>query len=92
MPSIRRWRDAVLGLLALLALQATVIVYAIEADVVRVKHLWPRSIVQPLLTRADKEYYTDALRAEAQRPEQQVDIAYEESSAAATSDAGDACR
>jgi hypothetical protein len=38
MPSIRRWRDAVLGLLALLALQATVIVYAIEAEVVRVKH------------------------------------------------------
>jgi membrane protein len=83
---------AVLGLLAWLALQATVIVYAIEADVVRVKHLWPRSIVQPPLTRADKEYYTDALRAEAQRPEQQLDIAYEESSAAATSDAGDACR
>jgi YihY family inner membrane protein len=69
---------AVLGLLAWLALQATVIVYAIEADVVRVKHLWPRSIVQPPLTRADKAYYTDALRAEAQRPEQQLDIAYEE--------------
>jgi membrane protein len=49
---------AVLGLLAWLALQATVIVYAIEADVVRVKHLWPRSIVQPPLTKADKTYYT----------------------------------
>jgi membrane protein len=68
----------VLGLLAWLALQATVIVYAIEADVVRIKHLWPRSIVQPPLTEADKSYYTAALRAESQRPEQRVAVAYDE--------------
>jgi YihY family inner membrane protein len=68
---------AVLGLLAWLALQATVIVYAIEVDVVRAKQLWPRSIIQPPLTEADKSYYTAALRAEAQRPEQKVEIAYQ---------------
>jgi membrane protein len=73
---------AVLGLLAWLALQATVIVYAIEAEAVRAKHLWPRSIVQPPLTNADKAYYTDALRAEAQRPEQQLDIGYKEKQSA----------
>ena len=67
----------VLGLLAWLAIQATVIVYAIEVDVVRSKHLWPRSIVQPPLTEADKTYYTDALRAETRRPEQRLHIAYE---------------
>jgi membrane protein len=67
----------VLGLVAWLALQATVIVYAIEIDVVRAKHLWPRSIVQPPLTEADKTYYTEALEAEAQRPEQRLEIAYE---------------
>jgi membrane protein len=67
----------VLGLLAWLALQATVIVYAVEVDVVRVKHLWPRSIVQPPLLEADKSYYTDALRTETRRPEQRLDIAYE---------------
>jgi membrane protein len=67
---------AVLGLLAWLALQGTVIVYAIEADVVRARRLWPRSIVQPPLTEADKSYYSAALRAEAQRPEQQLDIVY----------------
>jgi membrane protein len=67
----------VLGLLAWLALQATVIVYAIEADVVRAKHLWPRSIVQPPLTDADKDYYTSALRAETQRPEQRLEVAYQ---------------
>ena len=67
----------VLGQLAWLALQATVMVYAIEADVVRSRRLWPRSIVQPPLTRADKSYYEDALRAERQRPEQVLDVAYE---------------
>ncbi|WP_235215809.1 YhjD/YihY/BrkB family envelope integrity protein [Mycobacterium kyorinense] len=67
----------VLGLLAWLALQATVIVYAIEIDVVRVNRLWPRSIVQPPLIEADKEYYTKALRTETRRPEQRLDIAYE---------------
>jgi YihY family inner membrane protein len=66
----------VLGLLAWLALQATVIVFAIEADVVRVKHLWPRSLIQPPLTEADKSYYTDAVRRETQRPEQRVHIDY----------------
>jgi membrane protein len=68
---------AVLGLLAWLALQATVIVYAIEFDVVRTNRLWPRSIVQPPLIEADKAYYSQALRTETRRPEQRLDIAYE---------------
>jgi membrane protein len=66
----------VLGLLAWLALQATVIVYAIEIDVVRANRLWPRSIVQPPLIEADKVYYSKALRTETRRPEQRLDIAY----------------
>jgi YihY family inner membrane protein len=66
----------VLGLLAWLALQATVVVYAIEADVVRAKHLWPRSLIQPPLTDADKAYYNDAVRAGTQRPEQRLEIDY----------------
>ncbi len=67
----------VLGLLSWLALQATLIIYAIEADVVRHKRLWPRSIVQPPLTEGDKSYFTQALRAETRRPEQRLDIEYE---------------
>lgn len=67
----------VLGLLSWLALQATLIIYAIEADVVRTKRLWPRSIVQPPLIEGDKLYYTEALRAETRRPEQRLDIEYE---------------
>jgi hypothetical protein len=54
-----------------------VIVYAIEFDVVRTNHLWPRSIVQPPLIEADKAYYDQALRTEMRRPEQRLDIAYE---------------
>lgn len=67
----------VLGLLSWLALQATLIIYAIEADVVRTKGLWPRSIVQPPLIKGDKSYYTEALRAETRRPEQRLDIDYD---------------
>ena len=66
----------VLGLLAWIGLQATVVVYAVEADVVRARHLWPRSLVPPPLTDADKAYYTDAVRAEAQRREQRLNIEY----------------
>ena len=66
----------VLGLLAWLGLQATVVVLAVEADAVRARHLWPRSLVPPPLTDADKAYYTDAVRAETQRPELRLDIQY----------------
>jgi membrane protein len=67
----------ILGLLAWLALQATVIVFAMEVDAVRARRLWPRSIAPPPLTDADKAYYASVLRAEVQRPEQQLDFAYE---------------
>jgi hypothetical protein len=66
----------VLGLIAWLGLQATVVVFTVEADVVRVRHLWPRSLVPPPLTDADKAYYTDAVSAAARRPEQRLDIQY----------------
>ena len=46
----------VLGLLAWFGLQSTVTVYVVEADVVRTRHLWPRSITQPPLTKVGKEF------------------------------------
>jgi uncharacterized BrkB/YihY/UPF0761 family membrane protein len=76
----------VLGLLAWFGLQATVVVYAVEADVVRARHLWPRSLFPPPLTEADKAYYTDAVRAETQRPEQRLDIRYVSADASAPHD------
>jgi uncharacterized BrkB/YihY/UPF0761 family membrane protein len=66
----------VLGLLAWLGLQATVVVFAVEADVVRARRLWPRSLVPPPLTDADKAYYTDVVRAQAQRPELRLEFQY----------------
>jgi YihY family inner membrane protein len=66
----------VLGLLAWLGLQATATVYALEADVVHVRHLWPRSLAQPPLTSADKRSLVEATQAETRRPEQDVSVAF----------------
>ena len=68
----------VLGLLAWFGLQATVTVYAIEADVVRAHHLWPRSITQPPLTSADKEFLIEATAVEKRRPEQNIAVKFTE--------------
>jgi membrane protein len=69
----------VLGLLAWFALQATVTVYVVELDVVRSRHLWPRSVVQPPLTSADEDYLRAAVEAETRRPEQHVDVEFDRS-------------
>lgn len=66
----------VLGLLAWFALQATVTVYAIEADVVRAHKLWPRSITQPPLTEADKRYLEETTEVEERRPEQNNSVKF----------------
>jgi membrane protein len=62
----------VLGLLAWFALQATVTVFAIEADVVRARRLWPRSLTQPPLTSGDRSYLAAVAALETRRPEQRV--------------------
>ena len=66
----------VLGLLAWFGLQATTIVYAIEADVVRAHHLWPRSITQPPLTDADKKFLMETTAVERRRPEQKITVEF----------------
>jgi membrane protein len=66
----------VLGLLAWFGLQAAATVYAMEADVVRARHLWPRSITQPPLTAADKRFIEAATRSETRRPEQKVTVEF----------------
>jgi YihY family inner membrane protein len=54
----------VLGLLAWIFLQAQLIVYAAEINVVRLHHLWPRSFAPPPLTNADRRAYEDHASAE----------------------------
>lgn len=58
----------ILGLLAWYGLQATVTVYVLEADVVRARQLWPRSLTLPPLTAADQRFLTHSTHAETRRP------------------------
>lgn len=64
----------VLGLLAWISLGARTTMYAAEVNVVRARHLWPRSIVQPPLTDADQEVYAAIARQARQFAEQHVEV------------------
>jgi YihY family inner membrane protein len=67
----------VLGLLSFLYLGAEVSLYAAEASVVRARRLWPRSIVQPPLTEADREVLSAIALQEERRPEEDVRVRFE---------------
>jgi YihY family inner membrane protein len=58
----------VLGLVAWLYLQAELTLYAVEADVVRARKLWPRSLFPPPLTAEDREAYAQYRAADLRRP------------------------
>jgi YihY family inner membrane protein len=62
----------VLGLIAFLYLAAEVSLYAAEINVVRARHLWPRGMVQPPFTTADKEVLSSIALEGKRRPEQYV--------------------
>jgi uncharacterized BrkB/YihY/UPF0761 family membrane protein len=68
----------VLGLIGFLYFAAQVSVYAAELNVVRARHLWPRSIVQPPLTAADKRVLRSLALEGKRRPEQRVDAGFYE--------------
>ena len=72
----------VLGLLAWLSLVAQITLYAAEINVVSSRRLWPRSIVQPPLTRADEKVLRDIARQEERRPEQRVGVGFAPDAAA----------
>jgi YihY family inner membrane protein len=67
----------VLGLIGWIYLVVQVTLYAAEVNVVRVRRLWPRSIVQPPLTDADKRVLHDIAHEEERRPEQRVGVGFE---------------
>jgi inner membrane protein YhjD len=71
----------VLAMLSFLYLAAQLTVYAAEINVVRARHLWPRSIVQPPLTGPDKQALREIVGREERRPEEQVTIAFDPSTA-----------
>lgn len=68
---------AALGLIGFLLIGSQVLLYALEVTVVRSQHLWPRSIVQPPLTNADKALLEAMARQEERRPEEHVTVAFE---------------
>lgn len=64
----------VLGLMSWLYLQAQLTLYAVEADVVRTRHLWPRTIAGPARTREDEHTLTAYGKVEERRDDQEVDV------------------
>ena len=63
----------VLGLLAWLYLAAQLVLYAVEANVVAVRRLAPRSLAPPPLTEPDTRAYDMYATMQERRPEQQVE-------------------
>ncbi len=78
----------VLGLIAWMYLGAEASLYAAEVNVVWARHLWPRAMVQPPLTTADKQVLSAIVLQDARRPEQRVAVDYDEGApAGATAEA-----
>ena len=74
----------VLGLVAWLYLAAEVTVYCAEINVVLARRLWPRSIVQPPLTEADRASLALQALQNQRRKEQQVTVTFTDREAGAS--------
>jgi YihY family inner membrane protein len=68
----------VLGLIAWIYVAVRVIVYSAEVNVVLARRLWPRSIVQPPLLKADRESLTLQALQNQRRKEQHVEVTFDE--------------
>jgi len=73
----------VLGLVAWIYLAAQAAIYAAEINVVLARRLWPRAMVQPPLTEADRASMALQARQNQRRPEQQVEVTFSDSPAGA---------
>ena len=67
---------SVLGLISFLYLAAELTVYSAEVNVVRMRRLYPRSLVPPPLTPADNAVLAAVAEQEARRPEQRVQVVF----------------
>ena len=68
----------VLGLVAWLYLAAEITVYCAEINVVLARRLWPRSIIQPPLTEADRASLALQALQNQRREEQQVVVTFDD--------------
>ena len=70
----------VLAMLGWLFIGAQLTLYAAEANAVRLRGLWPRGIVQPPLTRADRSALHRYAKQEERRPEETVSVDLDDAS------------
>lgn len=70
----------VLGVVAWVYLLSEITVYAAEINVVHALRLWPRSIVQPPLTPADRRVLAMQATQNIRRPEEAIDVSFDEPS------------
>jgi len=68
----------VLGLIAWIYLAVEVTVYSAEVNVVLARRLWPRAIVQPPLTEADRASMALQALQNQRRPEQHVEVTFDD--------------
>lgn len=73
-----------LALLSFLSLAATLTVYAAELNVVRARHLWPRSILPEPPTEPDKRVFRERAKQEERLPGQQVTVGFKPPETSAT--------
>ena len=66
----------VLGLLAWIYLAVEITVYSAEVNVVLTRRLWPRAIVQPPLTEADRASMALQALQNQRRPGQHVEVTF----------------
>lgn len=71
----------VLGLITWITVQATVVVFCAEIDVVRTRRLWPRALLTPFtdhvdLTRADRAAYTTYAQAQSHKGFETVEVSF----------------
>jgi YihY family inner membrane protein len=67
----------VIGLLVWIYLGGQLTLLCAEINVVRVRRLWPRGLVQPPFTDADQRVMRAATLIERRRPEQQITVTFE---------------
>lgn len=77
----------VIGLLVWIYLGAQITLYCAEINVVRLRRLWPRSLVQPPFTDADRRVLRAGTLAERRRAEQHVEVTFEPEDRPAGTDA-----
>jgi uncharacterized BrkB/YihY/UPF0761 family membrane protein len=78
----------VLVLLAWISLSVEITVYAAELNVVLARRLWPRSIVQPPLTEADRAVLAAQALQNQRRDDQRVHVSYDDMAPRAAAAAG----